>query len=95
MDDHWEVFGAKLRVARALANMSLRDVGDAIGVSANAVSKYELGAMTPQSSVLVSLGKLYGVSLDWLMCSCPVTLGWHAGECADSVARRASMKIER
>lgn len=87
------LFGDKLRVARALANLSLRDVGDAVGVSANAVSKYELGAMHPQSSVLLALAKLYGVSLDWLMCSCPIQLGWHHGVCAEGVKRRADLCV--
>ena len=86
------VFGQKLRVSRALRDMSLRDVSKEVGVSANAISKYETGKMHPQSSVLVALAKLYGVSLDWLMCSCPVTIGWHQGECADGVQRRAALK---
>lgn len=91
MDQRWKLFGDKLRVARALADLSMRDVSARIGVSANAVAKYESGAMTPQSSVLVDLAKLYGVSLDWLMCSCPITIGWHEGECADGVRKRAEM----
>lgn len=93
-DARWKLFGDKLRVARACADMSLRDVSENIGVSANAISKYELGVMTPQSSVLVGLARLYGVSLDWLMCSCPITLGWHHGECAEGVKRRALMVVD-
>ena len=93
-DARWKLFGDKLRVARAYADMSLRDVAENIGVSANSISKYELGVMTPQSSVLVDLARLYGVSLDWLMCSCPITLGWHHGECAEGVKRRALMVVD-
>lgn len=88
-----ELFGDKLRVSRAYADMSLREVAERVGVTAAAVSKYELGHMTPCSSVLVKLSKLYGVSLDWLTCSCPITLGWHQGECAEGVKRRAEMCI--
>lgn len=91
----WKLFGDKLRVARAYADLSMRDVGSIVGVSANAIAKYEAGTMTPQSSVLVALARLYGVSLDWLMCSCPITLGWHQGECADGVRRRAEMVIKK
>lgn len=86
------LFGDKLRVARALRDLSLREVSEATGVSYNAISKYETGKMVPSSSVLVAVAKLYGVSLDWLMCSCPVTIGWHQGECADGVQRRAALK---
>lgn len=92
-DERWALFGTKLRVARAYANLSMREVGSAVGVSANAIAKYEAGTMTPQSSVLVSLASLYGVSLDWLMCDCPITLGWHHGECAEGVLRRAMMVV--
>lgn len=94
-DRRWKLFGDKLRVARALADMSMRDVGERVGVSANAIAKYEAGAMTPQSSVLVALAGLYGVSLDWLMCSCPVTLGWHEGECAEGVRLRATLLVKQ
>jgi transcriptional regulator with XRE-family HTH domain len=94
MDRRWKLFGDKLRVARALADLSMRDVGRRVGVSANAIAKYESGAMTPQSSVLVALSNLYGVSLDWLMCSCPVTLGWHKGACADGVSKRAELVLK-
>lgn len=83
-----DLFGDKLRVARALANLSLRDVSEAVGVSYNAISKYETGKMTPKSSVLAAMAKLYGVDLDWLMCSCPIQIGWHQGACADGVRQR-------
>ena len=89
------LFGDKLRVARALRNLSLRDVSQVVGVSYNAVSKYETGKMVPSSSVLVAMAKLYGVSMDWLMCSCPITLGWHEGECGEGVKRRADMVVYR
>lgn len=92
-NDEWRLFGDKLRVARAYADLSMRDVAARVGVSANAIAKYEAGTMTPSSSVLVALSQAYGVSLDWLMCSCPITLGWHQGECAEGVARRAKMVV--
>lgn len=93
MHDEWQLFGSKLRVARAYADLSLRDVAASVGVSANQISKYESGRDTPRSSVLVGMARLYGVSLDWLMCSCPITLGWHHGECAEGVNRRAAMVV--
>lgn len=94
MDQYWKLFGAKLRVARACADLSMRDVGVKVGVSAAAIAKYECGAMTPQSSVLVALAQLYDVSIDWLMCQCPITLGWHHGECAEGVKKRAEMIVK-
>ena len=63
------MFGDRLRLARKRAGLSLRDLAERIGndVSAQAISKYESGKMLPSSSVLVSLGKALGVSLDFLM----------------------------
>lgn len=92
-DKRWHLFGAKLRVARARSDLSLRDVADRVGVSAQAISNYERGNDTPRSSVLVALSKLYDVSLDWLMCDCPINLDVHAGACADGVRRRAELSI--
>lgn len=65
------MFGAKLRMARAYANMSMRELGCAVGVSHNAIAKYEAGEIHPKSSVLVGMAKRLDVSLDWIMCPCP------------------------
>lgn len=64
------MFGAKLRMARAYANLNMRELGDAVGVSHNAIAKYESGDMHPKSSVLVGMARHLNVSLDWLMCTC-------------------------
>lgn len=89
------LFGDKLRVARALRDLSLRDVSEVVGVSYNAVSKYETGKMVPSSSVLVAMAKLYDVNIDWLVCPCSIRLGWHEGECSEGVKRRAGMVVYR
>jgi Zn-dependent peptidase ImmA (M78 family)/DNA-binding XRE family transcriptional regulator len=70
------MFGDRLRLARKRAGLSLRDLAERIGndVSAQAISKYESGKMLPSSSVLVSLGKALGVSLDFLMSNQVVAL---------------------
>ncbi len=59
-------FGVRMRVARARKNLSLADAGSAIGVSAQAVSKWETGG-SPSSSKLIAIAKLYDCSLEWLM----------------------------
>lgn len=90
IDKRWTLFGAKLRVARAVADLSLRDAAAKVGLSAMALSKFENGASTPKTSNLAALARLYGVTLDWLVCSCPINLDYHEGECADGVQRRAN-----
>jgi Zn-dependent peptidase ImmA (M78 family)/transcriptional regulator with XRE-family HTH domain len=70
------MFGDRLRLARKRAGLSLRDLAERIAndVSAQAISKYESGKMLPSSSVLVSLGRALGVSLDFLMSNQVVAL---------------------
>ena len=62
------MFGQRLRLARKRAGLSLRALSERMKprVSAQAISKYERGAMMPSSAVLVGLGRALGVSLDFL-----------------------------
>lgn len=64
-------FGNRLRLARLRAGLSLAGLAERLDnkVSAQAINKYETGKMMPSSSVLVSLAKALGVSLDFLMSS--------------------------
>lgn len=65
------MFPQRLRLARKRAGLSLRELAERMGgeVSHQAIKKYEDGAMYPSSRVLVSLGRVLGVSLDFLMSS--------------------------
>lgn len=72
--DRKETFGKKLRVARALRNLSMREVAAEVGVTAQAISKYETAKMMPRPQVLLRLAELYGVSVDWLLCECQIDL---------------------
>ena len=63
------MFGQRLRLARKRAGLSMRELADAMipKVTAQAISKYEADKMLPSSAVLVGLGKILDVSLDFLM----------------------------
>lgn len=63
------MFGQRLRLARKRAGLSMRELADAMipNVTAQAISKYEADKMLPSSAVLVGLGKVLDVSLDFLM----------------------------
>ena len=63
------MFGRRLRLARKRAGLSLRTLAEEMTpkVTAQAISKYETGKMLPSSAVLVGLGKVLDVSLDFLM----------------------------
>ncbi len=56
----------KLIVLRDRAGLSQMELADRLGVSRQAVSRWESGDTTPTMDKLKALAKLYGVSLDWL-----------------------------
>lgn len=56
----------KLIVSRDRAGLSQMELADRLGVSRQAVSRWESGDTTPTMDKLKSLAKIYGVSLDWL-----------------------------
>ena len=63
------MFGQRLRLARKKAGFSMRELATRMSppVSAQAISKYESGQMTPRLSVLIGLARTLNVSLDFLM----------------------------
>ncbi|MBQ8332774.1 MAG: helix-turn-helix domain-containing protein [Clostridia bacterium] len=62
-----KTFGEKLRNHRKHLGLSQENVAEKIGVSAQAVSKWENGECLPDCFNLKSLGETYGVSLDILL----------------------------
>ena len=56
----------KLIVLRDKAGLSQMELADRLGVSRQAVSRWESGDTTPTMDKLKSLARIYGVSLDWL-----------------------------
>ncbi|MBQ9151561.1 MAG: helix-turn-helix transcriptional regulator [Clostridia bacterium] len=62
-----KVFGDKLRHHRKNLGLTQEEVATRIGVSAQAVSKWEIGECLPDVFNLKELGDLYGISLDILL----------------------------
>ncbi len=62
-----KTFGEKLRNHRKNLGLSQENVAEKIGVTAQAVSKWENGECLPDCFNLKSLGEVYGVSLDILL----------------------------
>ena len=56
----------KLIVLRDRAGLSQMELADRLGVSRQAVSRWESGDTTPSVDKLKTLARIYGVSLDWL-----------------------------
>ena len=59
--------GETLRAHRIRCNMTQEFVAEAVGVSRQAVSKWEIGTSDPSTSNLLALAKLYGVSPEELL----------------------------
>lgn len=59
--------GNRLREQRDKRKLRQTDIASALGVSIQAVSKWERGENAPDISLLVELGKLLGVSVEWIL----------------------------
>lgn len=62
-----KIFGEKLKQHRKKLSLTQEEVAEKIGVSAQAVSKWEMGDCLPDCFNLKALADVYGVSLDILL----------------------------
>lgn len=62
--------GETLRERRTSCGMTQEVVAETLGVSRQAVSKWESGRADPSTSNLIALARLYGTSADELLRSC-------------------------
>ena len=66
--------GERIRGARIIAQLSQRDLANAAGVSAMAISKYERDMDIPGSPVLIRLARALGVKIEYFFRPTTVTL---------------------
>ena len=59
--------GERIKSARAMAGMSQRDLGAAIGVSAMTISKWERGLVSLSSQHLLRLGTALGRKVEYFL----------------------------
>ena len=62
-----KTLGEALKAHRTRCNMTQEFVAESLGVSRQAVSKWESGASDPSTSNLLALARLYGVSAEELL----------------------------
>lgn len=62
-----KTLGETLKEYRVKCNMTQEFVAEALGVSRQAVSKWETGSSDPSTANLLALAKLYGVSAEELL----------------------------
>lgn len=65
-------FGEKLQMLRKEKGWTQEDLASQIGISRQALSKWELGSATADTENVIALSKLFGVSTDYLLLEdCP------------------------
>ena len=62
-----KTLGETLKAHRTRCKMTQEFVAESLGVSRQAVSKWESGASDPSTSNLLALARLYGVSAEELL----------------------------
>lgn len=62
-----EKFAERLRQARIKANLSRKNLGDAINISPNGFGLYETGKREPTLTSLIRLARTLNVTTDWLI----------------------------
>ena len=72
------MLGERIRLARLAARMTLRELADKVGVTAQAISKYETGKDMPRQSVLLRLADATKVNTAYLLH--PMTVKLHEVE---------------
>ena len=60
-------FEEKLMALRKKGGMSQEELADQLGVSRQAISRWELGTTLPDAPNLLRLSNLFGVSIDYLL----------------------------
>ena len=60
-------FGKRLKQARTANGYTLQRSADALDIALRTYQSYESGDRFPSPDVLVSISKLFSVSIDWLL----------------------------
>ena len=60
-------FGEKLQALRKAQGLSQEELAQQINVSRQALSKWESGALVPDTENVVALSRLFGVPTDYLL----------------------------
>jgi transcriptional regulator with XRE-family HTH domain len=55
----------RIKSARLMAGLSLREAAKGLSVTFQSLSKYENGYMKPDSTTLIKLSKIYGVPIEY------------------------------
>ncbi len=82
------MIGERLQRARIAKGLSLRALADSVGVSHNAIQKYEKNQMMPDSEVLLKISDCLSIRMDYLFRDSDVDLGQVAFRCKSNVPEK-------
>lgn len=63
--------GARIAALRRQAGLNQAQLASLLGVSPSAVGMYEQGRREPSADVLVEMGRIFGVSVDYILTGSP------------------------
>jgi len=86
--------GERIKVARRVTGLSLRSLSEAVGVSAQAVSKYERGLDVPSSGVLIRLAQALNVRVERLLRPTEVSLSSFRYRGHVALTQRNQLKVQ-
>lgn len=87
------MIGERIKLARRAAGLSLRDLASRVGVSPQAISKYERGLDMPSSGVLLRLAEALGVKVEYFFRIRSVNLSVPSYRKKSTLRRRQEEKI--
>ena len=84
--------GGKLAKLRREQNLTQEQLAELLGVSRQAISKWESGAAYPETEKLIRLGKLYHCSMDYLLMEEVEETNTAAGSAEDAGVTRIDLR---
>lgn len=87
------IFGERLKSARLRSGLSLRQLAEKVGVSAQAISKYERGLDVPGSEILLRLCHTLNVTVEFLLRPLNVSLSEPAFRCFKTKLKKKDKQI--
>lgn len=85
--------GERIKAARMLAGLSQEELGEQMGVTKMAISKYENGGVTPNSTTLIALSKALDIRIEYFFRSMSVTLSKPSYRCRKALAQKEETRI--
>jgi Zn-dependent peptidase ImmA (M78 family)/DNA-binding XRE family transcriptional regulator len=89
------VIGERIKIARQIKRLSLRELSGLVGVSHTAISKYETGLAVPSSAILLKLSDALGVELDFFLRPIVVEVEQPAFRTCNELSKREQERVLR